>query len=118
MTPTFVIGADRIGVIGTPGGSRIITMVLEGVLSFIDGELPAQIVAKPRFHHQYLPDVISTEPHAFSAEEAKALEKMGYIVNQGERTWGFMNVVSWDRKSGNVYAASDPRGPSGSGEVK
>ena len=118
MTPSFVIGADRVGVIGTPGGSRIITMVLEGILSFIDGELPAQIVAKPRFHHQYLPDVISAEPHAFSADEVKALEQMGYVVNQGERTWGFMNMVSWDRKSGKMYAGSDPRGVSGSGEVK
>jgi gamma-glutamyltranspeptidase / glutathione hydrolase len=118
MTPSFVIGADRVGVIGTPGGSRIITMVLEGILSFIDGELPAQIVAKPRFHHQYLPDVISAEPHAFTVGDTKALEKMGYVVNEGERTWGFMNVVSWDRKSGKMYAASDPRRPIGSGEVK
>jgi gamma-glutamyltranspeptidase / glutathione hydrolase len=118
MTPTFVIGKDRIGVVGTPGGSRIITMVLEGILGFVNGELPAQIVADPRYHHQYMPDVISAEPHAFSAEETKALEQMGYIVNSGERTWGFMNVVSWDRKSGKMYAASDPRGTSGAGIVK
>jgi gamma-glutamyltranspeptidase/glutathione hydrolase len=118
MTPSFVIGKDRLAVIGTPGGGRIITMVLEAILSFIDGERPEQIVAKPRYHHQYLPDVISAEPHAFSADAAKALEKMGYVVNQGERTWGFMNMVSWDRKSGKMYAGSDPRGVSGSGEVK
>src|SRR5581483_11398112 len=118
MTPSFVIGDDRVAVIGTPGGSRIITMVLEGILAFIDGELPDAIVAKPRFHHQYLPDVISAEPRAFTPEETKALEKMGYVVNAGERTWGFMNVVSWDRKSGKMYAASDPRRASGSGEVK
>jgi gamma-glutamyltranspeptidase/glutathione hydrolase len=118
MTPTFVIGADRVGVLGTPGGSRIITMVLEGILAFIDGELPQAIVARPRFHHQYLPDVISTEPHAFTAEETRALEKMGYVVNAGERTWGFMNMVSWNRKTGELHAASDPRGASGSGVVK
>ncbi len=118
MTPTFVIGADRIGVIGTPGGSRIITMVLEGILAFIDGELPAQIVANPRYHHQYLPDVVSAESGAFSKDEVKALEAMGHKVNESSHPWGFMNVVSWDRKSGKLYAGSDSRRASGSGVVK
>jgi gamma-glutamyltranspeptidase/glutathione hydrolase len=118
MTPSFVIGADRVGVIGTPGGSTIITQVLEGVLAFIDGELPAQIVANPRFHHQYLPDVIMTEHGMFSADEVKALEAMGHKVNERSHPWGFMNVVSWDRKSGKLYAGSDSRRASGSGMVK
>jgi gamma-glutamyltranspeptidase/glutathione hydrolase len=118
MTPSFVIGKDRIGVIGTPGGSTIITQVLEGVLAFIDGELPAQIVANPRYHHQYLPDVISAEHGAFSADEVKALEAMGHKVNERSRTWGFMNVVSWDQKTGKLYAGSDSRRASGSGVVK
>lgn len=117
MTPSFVIGADRIGVIGTPGGSRIITMVLEGILAFVDGEAPAKVAANPRFHHQYLPDVVSAEPNAFSAEERRALEAMGHTVNAGERTWGLMNVVSWDRRSGAVEAGSDPRGSAGSGSA-
>jgi gamma-glutamyltranspeptidase / glutathione hydrolase len=118
MTPSFVIGADRIGVIGTPGGSRIITMVLEGVLAFIDGQQPAEIVANPRYHHQYLPDVISAEPGAFSKDEVKALEAMGHKVSEAGHTWGFMNVVSWDRKTGKVYAGADSRRASGSGVVK
>ena len=118
MTPSFVIGAERIGVIGTPGGSTIITQVLEGVLAFIDGELPAQIVANPRYHHQYLPDAISAEQGAFSADEVKALEAMGHKVNERSHPWGFMNVVSWDRKSGKLYAGSDSRRASGSGVVK
>jgi gamma-glutamyltranspeptidase/glutathione hydrolase len=122
MTPTFVIGNDRVGervgVIGTPGGSRIITMVLEGVLAFIDGELPAQIVANPRYHHQYLPDVISAERGVFTQDDVKTLEAMGHKVNESNRTWGFMNVVSWDRKSGKLYAGSDTRRASGSGEVR
>ena len=118
MTPTFVLGDDRVGVIGTPGGSRIITMVLEGVLAFIDGELPAQIVANPRYHHQYLPDVVSAEKGAFSADEIKALQAMGHKVNEASRQWGFMNVVSWDRKSGKLYAGADSRRASGSGMVK
>ncbi len=118
MSPSFVIGKDRIGVLGTPGGSRIITMVLEGILAFVDGELPADIVAKPRFHHQYLPDVVSAEPGAFSKEEIRALQAMGHIVNESERRWGFLNMVSWDRKTNTLHAASDPRGDSGSGVVK
>jgi len=115
MTPSFVIGKDRVGVIGTPGGSRIITMVLEGILAFIDGEAPAKVAANPRFHHQYLPDVVSAEPDAFSAEETRALEAMGHVVNRGERTWGLMNVVSWERTTGTVQAGSDPRGGGGAG---
>ncbi|MDR2011666.1 MAG: gamma-glutamyltransferase [Rhodanobacter sp.] len=118
MTPSFVIGTDRIGVIGTPGGSRLITMVLEGILAFIDGELPEQFVGNPRYHHQYLPDVISAEKGAFTPDEVKALEAMGYTVSESERRWGFMNAVSWDRKSGQMHAGSDPRGVSGSGVVK
>lgn len=118
MTPSFVIGHDRVGVIGTPGGSRIITMVLEGVLAFIDGELPGQFVANPRYHHQYLPDVISAERGAFTPDEVKALEAMGHTVSESERQWGFMNAVSWDRKTGKMHAGSDPRGVSGSGVVK
>jgi gamma-glutamyltranspeptidase/glutathione hydrolase len=118
MTPSFVIGADRIGVIGTPGGSTIITQVLEGVLAFIDGELPAQIVANPRYHHQYLPDVISAEHGAFTPDEVKALEAMGHKVNERSHPWGFMNVVSWDKKDGKLYAGSDSRRASGSGAVK
>lgn len=118
MTPTFVFGKQRTGVIGTPGGSRIITMVLEGVLAFVDGKSAAEIVALPRFHHQYLPDVISTEPTAFTADQVRALEAMGHIVNAGERRWGLMNVVIRDNKSGKLDAAGDPRSPSASGTVR
>ncbi len=118
MSPTFVIGADRVGVLGTPGGSRIITMVLEGILAFVDGELPEQFVANPRYHHQYLPDVISAEKGAFSADEVKALEAIGHKVSESERRWGFMNAASWDKRTGKMHAGSDPRGVSGGGVVK
>ena len=120
MTPSFVVGKDRIGVIGTPGGSAIITMVLEGILAFVDGDLPEKITAYPRYHHQYLPDVISAENATFSADEIKALEQMGYTfkIAPGAWSYGYMNVVSWNRQSGEMHAASDPRRPSGSGLVK
>lgn len=118
MSPSFVIGEDKVGVIGTPGGSRIITMVLEGILAFIDGESSETFVGNPRYHHQYMPDVISTEKGAFTPDEVKALEAMGHKVSESERRWGFMNAVSWDRKTGAMHAGSDPRGDSGSGVVK
>lgn len=117
MTPSIVIGKDRVGVIGTPGGSRIITMVLEGILAFVDGELPEKVVANPRYHHQYLPDVVSAEPGMFSRETTKALQAMGHIVNEGERTWGLMNMVSWDRKANMLHAGSDPREKMSSAKV-
>ena len=120
MSPSFVVGPDRIGVLGTPGGSRIITITLEGILAFIDGELPEKFVANRRYHHQYLPDVIDAEKDALSADDLKTLEAMGYRIDEANGTWsvGFMNAVSWDRRTGEMHAAADPRGDSGSGEVR
>ena len=119
MSPSFVYGPDRLAVLGTPGGSSIITMTLEGILAFIGGETPEQFVANRRYHHQYMPDVIDAEKDALSAEDIQVLEAMGHKVNVAAGTWGygFMNAVSWDRKSGEMHAAADPRGVSGSGQV-
>lgn len=108
MSPTIVLGENRIGVIGSPGGSTIITQVLEGILAFIDGASAKEIVSKPRFHHQYLPDTVYLEPETFTADQRKKLEEMGYTLkNRGH--WGFMNVVTWDLASNSLDAASDPR---------
>jgi gamma-glutamyltranspeptidase/glutathione hydrolase len=112
-----VIGADRTAVIGSPGGSTIITQVLEGILHFIDGESAQQIAAHKRFHHQYLPDVVNVEAGVFDAATSNALTKMGYTLKPRE-PWGFMNVVTWDRKANQLDAASDPRRPSGLGKVQ
>jgi len=120
MSPSFVYGPDRLAVLGTPGGSSIITMTLEGILAFIGGETPEQFVANRRYHHQYMPDVISAEKDALSADDIQVLEAMGHKINVAAGTWGygFMNAVSWDRKSGEMHAAADPRGVSGSGQVR
>ena len=109
MAPSFLLGPERVAVIGTPGGSRIITMVLLGLIELIDGSDAAATVALPRVHHQYLPDAISAEPGALGAEEIAALETMGHVVTAGERTWGNMQIVLWDRLRNRVEAASDPR---------
>ena len=58
MTPTFLETQDRIAVLGTPGGSRIITMVLLAALTFHEGGNAEDMVNRGRFHHQYLPDRI------------------------------------------------------------
>src|SRR5690606_20415015 len=68
MTPTLLFSGDRAAAIGTPGGSRIITMVLLGLLELMEGASADDTVAQPRFHHQYLPDRLSAEPGALSAE--------------------------------------------------
>ncbi|MBS0571341.1 MAG: gamma-glutamyltransferase [Proteobacteria bacterium] len=117
MTPTFVFSPERVGVIGSPGGSTIITQVFEGILAFMHGDTAAQITATPRYHHQYLPDVVYVEPGAFDATTTSALEAMGYkIAARGH--WGFMNVVTWDLRTNKLDAASDPRRDTGLGEVK
>jgi gamma-glutamyltranspeptidase / glutathione hydrolase len=109
MTPTFLIGEQRIAVLGTPGGSRIITMVLLALLELMDGADPQQAVDRPRWHHQYLPDAISAEPDAFDAATIAALQARGFTVSAGERSWGNMQVALWHRADGAVSAGSDNR---------
>ncbi|BBD81038.1 gamma-glutamyltransferase [Aerosticca soli] len=117
MSPSLVLGKDRCAVIGSPGGSTIITQVLEGILAFIDGEDAAQIAAHKRFHHQFLPDKVFVEDGTFDAATAEGLKRMGYELTPRE-SWGFMNVVTWDLRSNRLDAASDPRRPSGLGKVQ
>jgi gamma-glutamyltranspeptidase / glutathione hydrolase len=117
MSPSIVIGPDRTAVIGSPGGSTIITQVLEGILAFIDGGDAHDVAAHKRFHHQYMPDVVMVEPGTFDASTSDALTKMGYTLKQHE-PWGFMNVVIWDRRTNKVDAASDPRRADGLGKVQ
>lgn len=109
MTPTLLLGEQRMAAIGTPGGSRIISMVLLGLLELIDGQ-PAQAAADlPRFHHQYLPDEISFEPGALDGATIDALRAMGHTVTDAKRTWGNMQIVTWDTRSGEVDTGSDAR---------
>lgn len=109
MSPTFVENKDRLAIIGTPGGSRIITMVFEGILAFIDGKDAQQIVAQPRFHHQYLPDVVQFEPGAFNADQQAELQFMGYQLRELDAGYGNMQLVIFDKRRRVLTAASDPR---------
>lgn len=115
MSPTFVEDERGVLVLGTPGGSRIISMVLEGILDYVDQSQPdlTRLVSAPRFHHQYLPDRIEIEPGAFSESWVEALKAKGHAVETGRRRWGNMQAVFFDKKTGRVQSASDPRGQSG-----
>ena len=111
MSPTFVESSRGVAIVGTPGGSRIITMVLLAALEWLDGADAARMVALKRFHHQFLPDVVDYEDGALSAGEISGLEQRGHQLRRNERSYGNMNVVTWDYASGKVEAATDPRGP-------
>ena len=111
MTPTFLETPDAVVILGTPGGSRIPTMVLLATLEFASGRGGVQEwVAMPRFHHQYSPDVVEYEPGAFSADEARELATRGYELTLRETGYGNMQAVVWYKKTQRVEAASDPRG--------
>jgi len=110
MTPTFVETPDRVTVLGTPGGSRIITMVLHGILAALDGADAEEIVRIRRIHHQYLPDRVEFESGAFSSEVLLELARRGHTLAPQLRPFGNMQVILWDRRDGRVEAASDPRG--------
>ncbi|HET6603868.1 MAG TPA: gamma-glutamyltransferase [Xanthomonadaceae bacterium] len=118
MTPTIVHSPDRLAVIGTPGGGRIITMVLTGVLELIRGAHPREVVAAPRFHHQYLPDVISAEPGALDVGVRRWLGDAGHTISDGEQTWGNLQVVAWDKRAGTLAGGSDPRSGAGKARVE
>jgi gamma-glutamyltranspeptidase/glutathione hydrolase len=110
MTPTFLDDGRRLGLLGTPGGSRIVSMVLLAVLDFAEGKGPDSWVAVPRFHHQYLPDIIEYEPGGLSETEKAGLRKLGHELKEVERRYGDMQAIQWDKAANHVRAASDPRG--------
>jgi gamma-glutamyltranspeptidase/glutathione hydrolase len=130
MTPTIVLRDNKpLLVIGSPGGSRITTTVLEIIVNVIDHGMTLQeAVDAPRMHHQWLPDTLAGEPFAFSADTVKSLTRMGYHVVPLE-PWGTGNAaeaigiapadasqakaVGFPRP-GLFYGASDSRAPAGS----
>ena len=84
MTPTIVEKNDNLYMtLGTPGGSTIITSVMQTILNVHEFEMSMQdAVNAPRFHHQWLPDVIRMEPDSFSEELITQLQAKGYSINQ------------------------------------
>ncbi|WP_369958545.1 gamma-glutamyltransferase [Pseudomonas benzenivorans] len=110
MSPTFIEGADAFASFGTPGGSRIPSMVLLAILEYLDGQPIERWPSVPRYHHQYRPDVIEHEPDAFGPTQIAALEGLGHELKTVNRQYGNQQVLFWDKRAGRVEAASDPRG--------
>lgn len=111
MTPTFLETDERVAILGTPGGSRIISMVLLATLDFARAQGGVDDwVARPRLHHQYLPDVVEYEPGALSQAELRRLGRLGHTLKPIEAGYGNMQAVLWDKAADRVTAAADPRG--------
>lgn len=110
MSPTIVENSHNndYAVIGTPGGSRIITMVLHGILGFTEGKTALELVNLPRYHHQYLPDRIQIEHNSISDNDQAELKRKGHLVKNLTGRFGNMQVVVY--KNNKITAASDPRG--------
>jgi len=109
MTPTFVEGPEGFAVLGTPGGSRIISMVTLATLAYTDGADGEAMTALPRFHHQYLPDAIEFEPGGLTPATQAGLRALGHQLSALPDPYGDMNIVIWDAASGTATAATDPR---------
>ena len=110
MSPTFIENDQHLMIIGTPGGSRIITMVLLGILDFIEQKPAKDIVSSPRFHHQYLPNKVQIESSGFSKEERQAILAYGHDIQELTRQYGNMQIIIYDKITQELEAASDPRG--------
>ena len=112
MSPTLVEQDGRIFlVLGSPGGSRIITTVLETILNIIDyGMSPQEAVEAPRLHHQSLPDEVAYERAGLMPDAITTLTEMGYKLVE-HRSWGAVELIAI--ADGRFYGVSDPRRPAG-----
>ena len=109
MSPTIVFKDDKpFMVVGTPGGTTIITSVLQSIINVIDYGMNAHdAVNEPKFHHQWQPDQVDVEKD-FPADVRKQLQDMGYKINDRE-PWGRMELIK--QKTRMLYeAAADKRG--------
>ncbi|BCM17174.1 gamma-glutamyltransferase [Mesorhizobium sp. J8] len=90
MSPTIVTKDGKpFMVIGSPGGSRIITITLEAIVNAIDHGMDIQqAIDAPRIHHQWLPDTIYVEPFGLSLDTERLLAGMGYHLDLSDETWG------------------------------
>ncbi|RWO43620.1 gamma-glutamyltransferase [Mesorhizobium sp.] len=90
MSPTIVAKDGKpFMVIGSPGGSRIITITLAAIVNVVDHGMNIQeAIDAPRIHHQWLPDTVYVEPFGLSPDTEKLLAGMGYRIDVTDATWG------------------------------
>ncbi len=135
MAPTIVTKDGKVFlVVGSPGGSRIITITLETVMNVIDyGMGPEEAVDAPRLHHQWLPDEVFYEPYGLSPDTIALLTGMGYRLKE-QPPWGAAELIeiagvapaargsassgngaalSGRLRAGYLYGANDDRRPAG-----
>jgi gamma-glutamyltranspeptidase/glutathione hydrolase len=112
MAPTLVEKDGRVVlVLGSPGGSRIITTVLETIMNIIDYKMgPQEAVDAPRLHHQWRPEAVYFERSGLAPEIIKPLAELGYKLIE-QRPWGAVQLIQID--NGRLYGASDSRRPAG-----
>ncbi len=112
MTPTIVEKEGKLSmVVGTPGGSTIITSVLQTILNVYEFDMGMQeAVNAPRFHHQWLPDLVNFEPKAFGAALVNQLKSKGYLLNEANSP--IIGKVDAIRvlSNGKLEGGADPRG--------
>lgn len=113
MTPTMVFkDGEPVLATGSPGGSRIITSVLQMVVNVIDHEMNIGVASNaPRMHHQWIPDVLQLES-GFSPDTIRELQRRGHTIRGASYTIG--NVNSVGKEGGYFLGAADPRRPGGS----
>src|SRR5690606_23237060 len=112
MTPTIVTRNNELYlVLGSPGGSTIITTVLQTILNKTIFDMSIEdAVAAPRFHHQWLPDEIVLEPNGFDEQTITDLKKMGYIISERNNiVLGKMDAI-YRNENGGLEGGADPRG--------
>lgn len=112
MTPTIVLKDGKpFMIIGTPGGSTIVTTMLQVVVNVIDfGMTIQEAIDAPRIHHQWLPDRLMYEEFALSYDTVEKLRILGHTVHMRENTTGLVEGIMFDRKKGLILGATDPRG--------
>lgn len=113
MTPTLLVRDDRVAmVVGTPGGSTIITSVFQAIVNIIDHhQTPQQAAAAPKFHHQLLPPdrIVYSQCCVLEASTIATLQQRGYDVRRSDWEFGDLQIISVD-VDGAVSAGADPRG--------
>ena len=110
MSPTLVLKNGKVVmVLGSPGGSRIITITLQVLINLIDyGMEPQEAVNAPRLHHQWLPDVVFAETYALSADTVQVLQARGYTLVE-QSPWGAAEliVIPQSDSGGRVTSGAD-----------